>query len=521
VLVVIAAAGLGVAFAPAPAAAERSAVRITLARPAGPPAAYTVARDTIRRQAREIVTLIAAGDTEAVYKRFTPEFAQALPEAELRRASGELLATAQVGARLADAALPLAPTKRLYLADHQWGDQTLGLAIQLDGVARIAALRVEPRRTLPPDERARYRTKTPLTLPFAGEWWTASAGRSELLSHHVLSRSERHAIDFAVWRDGGAHRGAGTRNSDYWVWNKPVVAPAVGRVVAAVDGIGDNRPGVMNPRRAAGNHVVLDFRNGECALLAHLRRGSVRVRPGQRVRAGAIVGLFGNSGNSSEPHLHVHLQNRPGLSEAAVGLPLAFVDVAIDNRLLARGTPLRGQFIRSVRRASPAAAADQRCSASSLPAGRPRLGLPAAVASMRLRIIAAARRCDYPALVRLGNERGRGLTFSYGASRSATEYWRTLERSPVRPRPTEALVKLLSMPHATVAADGYAVPPSRAHFYVWPTAHHANPTDRDWRALRALYTPSQIERMRRGRSYLGYRIGITPAGDWQFFVADE
>jgi hypothetical protein len=164
----------------------------------------------------------------------------------------------------------------------------------------------------------------------------------------------------------------------------------------------------------------------------------------------------------------------------------------------------------------------ERCSASSLPRAKPVRGLPPAVASMRLRIVAAARRCDYAALVRLGNERGRGLAFSYGGTRSAPAFWRMLERAGRRPRPMEALVEVLSLPYATVALNGRAVPPARARFYVWPSAHRVNPTARDWRALRALYTQAQIDAMRRGGiGYLGYRVGITPAGDWQYFIAGD
>ena len=171
----------------------------------------------------------------------------------------------------------------------------------------------------------------------------------------------------------------------------------------------------------------------------------------------------------------------------------------------------------------PRSVVHEPCSARALPAARPVAGLPPRVASMRLRIVAAARRCDYAALVRLGNEVRRGLAFSYGASRSAPEFWRMLERGAgPEPRPMEALVKLLSMPHAAVALDGRAVPPARARFYVWPSAHRTNPSDRDWRALRTLYTRAQIERMRRGGTgYLGYRVGITPAGDWQYFIAGD
>jgi hypothetical protein len=163
-----------------------------------------------------------------------------------------------------------------------------------------------------------------------------------------------------------------------------------------------------------------------------------------------------------------------------------------------------------------------RCSASSLPPAKRVGGLPPQVASMRLRIVAAARKCDYAALVRLGNERGRGLAFSFGATASAAAYWRMLERNGPRPRPMEALVKVLALPYATVALDGRAVPRRRARFYVWPRAHRLHPSASDWRALRALYTQAQIDAMRgAGIGYLGYRVGITPAGDWQYFIAGD
>lgn len=169
-------------------------------------------------------------------------------------------------------------------------------------------------------------------------------------------------------------------------------------------------------------------------------------------------------------------------------------------------------------RAAPSA----RCSASSHPPARANTALSRAVDSMRLRIVAAARRCDYAALVRLGNERGRGLAFSYGGTTSASAFWRRLERSGADPGPMEALVKLLAMPHATVALNGREVAPNRARFYVWPRAHRGNPSAADWRQLRTLYTAAQIERMRRGGAgYLGYRVGITLPGDWQYFIAGD
>jgi murein DD-endopeptidase MepM/ murein hydrolase activator NlpD len=103
-----------------------------------------------------------------------------------------------------------------------------------------------------------------------------------------------------------------------------VIAPAAGTVVAAADGLRDNRPQVQtDPRHPAGNHVVLRLGRGEHALLGHMRSGSVRVRPGQRVARGQVLGRVGNSGNSSEPHIHLHVQNRPEIAPGeGVGIPL-------------------------------------------------------------------------------------------------------------------------------------------------------------------------------------------------------
>jgi murein DD-endopeptidase MepM/ murein hydrolase activator NlpD len=205
---------------------------------------------------------------------------------------------------------------------------------------------VQPTTRLPRDPRAGYRPRTPLRLPFGGRWWVFWGGNTPRQNYHVAAPDQRHAFDFVGWRRGGTHRGAGTRNEDYWVWGRPILAPADGVVVTARDGIRDNRPQVeTNASRAAGNHVVLDLGNGEFALLAHLRRGSVRVEAGDRVRAGQVLGVCGNSGNSSEPHLHFHLQDRARLFGSAKGLPVRFTDYLADGRAVRRGSPVQGQFV--------------------------------------------------------------------------------------------------------------------------------------------------------------------------------
>lgn len=115
--------------------------------------------------------------------------------------------------------------------------------------------------------------------------------------------------------------------ADWYGWSRPVYAPFEGTVVAASDGWSDRetvnlvrdllRPLVRPPkvvdgdiRPFAGNHVIIQS-SQVSALLAHLRRGSVRVAPSQRVTPAQIVGQVGNSGNSLAPHLHLQLMDGP------------------------------------------------------------------------------------------------------------------------------------------------------------------------------------------------------------------
>jgi murein DD-endopeptidase MepM/ murein hydrolase activator NlpD len=119
-----------------------------------------------------------------------------------------------------------------------------------------------------------------------------------------------------------------------------VLAPADGVVVKVSDWQRDHwsrnsLPGVVyllaegmvreltGPGRILGNHIVLDLGDGVYAALAHLRRRSALVRAGQRVTAGERLAGCGNSGNSSEPHLHFQLMDHPNVLLAA-GLPFRF-----------------------------------------------------------------------------------------------------------------------------------------------------------------------------------------------------
>ena len=110
------------------------------------------------------------------------------------------------------------------------------------------------------------------------------------------------------------------------------------------NGVADNVPGVMNAQVPMGNHVILDHGNGEFSFLCHFRQGTVLVKPGDTVKAGDVLGRAGNSGNSSEPHLHYHLQDSGEFGKGR-GLPAPFTGYRADGKPVDRGEPVKGQTI--------------------------------------------------------------------------------------------------------------------------------------------------------------------------------
>jgi hypothetical protein len=195
----------------------------------------------------------------------------------------------------------------------------------------------------------------PYRLPFEDLWFMFWGGSTELQNYHVATPGQRHAYDLVVWKDGAAFSGDGSRNEDDYAWAHPVLAPADGAVVSAESRMPDRKPGElisrMDPAAAkglhpAGNHVIIETAENEYVVLAHMQEGSVRVRAGAQVAAGDPLGLAGNAGNTSESHIHIHVQDVADFFDpAAVGLPLQFSGYRANGEIVTRGTPVQGQFI--------------------------------------------------------------------------------------------------------------------------------------------------------------------------------
>jgi hypothetical protein len=171
----------------------------------------------------------------------------------------------------------------------------------------------------------------PLT---GGRFLVVQGGSNPLLNYHNTSRSQRYAIDIVALDDFG-RRAAGISPQEldlYVIDGAPVRSPCAGEVTEAVDIIPDNAIGTTNTDAPAGNHVIIACGDLEVEI-AHFKQGTVAVTAGQRVSFGRTLGQAGNSGNSSEPHLHIHAV-RAGTDE---GVPLTFGGVfPVRNTVIAR-----------------------------------------------------------------------------------------------------------------------------------------------------------------------------------------
>lgn len=181
-------------------------------------------------------------------------------------------------------------------------------------------------------ENANYQTQVEYRLPFAGEWLVFNGGLNEATSHSWQVLAQRYAYDFVqADADYRRHRGQGARLRDYFCYDQPILAAAAGEVVDVVDKIGPAPLvgfGIADflCRHFAGNHVVIRHADGEYGFYAHLIKGTIPVKIGDRVQAGEEIGRCGHTGHSSEPHLHFHLQDTPSIF-TGMGLPIRFQDV--------------------------------------------------------------------------------------------------------------------------------------------------------------------------------------------------
>ncbi|MGC4105703.1 MAG: peptidoglycan DD-metalloendopeptidase family protein [Thermomicrobiales bacterium] len=299
------------------------------------------------------ITLSGDGTTPAATLTIAEQGIIGVPLADVA-----FLPEARFGAVTMERAVPLNPALHTYGQVREWAGAEVQIDASFDGDA-VTALQIQPTIILPEDPAAGYTSTVTYRLPWQeGAWFTFWGGDTEFENYHAVSPSQRHAYDIVVWKDGSTFDGDGSQADQYWIWGQPLTAPAAGTVVEVLNDQPDQKPGPplaeTNPDafktlHPAGNHIVLQTADHEFVFMAHMQRGSVRVQQGDILEAGDIVGLVGNSGNTSEPHLHIHVQNVEGFSDPkAAGLPLIFSSLTVDGAPSIGKELVQGSFVEPV-----------------------------------------------------------------------------------------------------------------------------------------------------------------------------
>ncbi|MFJ6810693.1 M23 family metallopeptidase [Streptomyces anulatus] len=233
-----------------------------------------------------------------------------------------------------------------------WATTTLPVTVVLALMAatmllqvRAAAPRGEPR---PPAE---------VEPPVTGRWTALNSPADKVPSHGTHVYGQAYAIDIVAepeTEEGGATARPPfrllwpvfRRNRAFPAFGVPLLAVADATVVRASDGQRDhlsrnslpalaylmliegNIRSIVGAHRIIGNHVILDLGDSTYAVYAHVQRGSLQVKTGDTVRAGQQLGRVGNSGNTTEPHLHFHLMDSPD-PDSARGVPFTWRGVGV------------------------------------------------------------------------------------------------------------------------------------------------------------------------------------------------
>lgn len=311
--------------------------------PGSPPLA--TAPTTAAARAVAIVQALHSSKRSDTYAGFGPDLRAAVPEPQfdalLDGLGRELGALGDVRAL---GELPVNELTSVHLAAfYERGARRYQVALDAAGV--VHGLFVQPFVEVPPKTGPAdaYVAKRAYQLPLTGAWNVANGGRDAKQNHHAGNPQQWYALDLDRPPQAPPPAGA-TANEQHGAWDQPVVAPADGTVVTVVQGVPDHGPEHTDRYFVPGNLIVIDHGDSEYSFLAHLKSGSIVVRPGQRVRRGALLGRVGNSGNSSAPHLHWHLANHADVSRGH-GLPIRLEPLRVNGTRIETPAPVRGDTV--------------------------------------------------------------------------------------------------------------------------------------------------------------------------------
>jgi len=220
------------------------------------------------------------------------------------------------------------------------------ILIYLNANNEIGGLFVTPHK---PDNLPKIeRNSTKMILPFNNEWSVFWGGVTQEDNYHVAYENQSGAYDLVIVKDGKTYEGSRSANENFYVFAKEIIAPCNAKVAKVITGVKDNSPGKLNPVQPTGNTVILETINKEFLVFAHFKEKSIVVKEGQEIKQGEVLGLCGNSGNSSEPHLHLSLQNVLDM-EIATGALLYFDKILVNGKVKEDYLPVKNERIQNIK----------------------------------------------------------------------------------------------------------------------------------------------------------------------------
>lgn len=269
------------------------------------------------------------GKYEEIFNRFSPEMKKALP---LNKTVNFLKGLSEAAGKLKEYSFSNSKSgAEEYKASFE--KKVFNLRIVLDKEQNISGLLFQPRNT------------TRLILPFKDTWTVVWGGDTKEQNYHVENPAQRNAFDIVIMdANGKSYRTNGKTNEDYYAFGKELFAPCDGEVVLVVDGIKDNIPGESNTMYVGGNTVIIKTPNNEYLFFGHFKQHSIKVKQGDKVKQDQLLGLCGNSGNSSEPHLHFHIQNAENFN-IATGIKCYFDHLTVNGQPKSDYSPVQGEKI--------------------------------------------------------------------------------------------------------------------------------------------------------------------------------
>ena len=195
----------------------------------------------------------------------------------------------------------------------------------------VLYINIANRLNMPSKEN--YICKADYILPFCGKWTVFNGGVEKELSHSWGIPTQRYAYDFVILDDAGKSLdGDNKLVSSYYCYEKEIVAPADGVVVKICnkhkDSRVDGKKAYCDALDIRGNHIIVRHNEHEYGVIAHILQNSFLVNAGDKVSQGEIIAKCGNSGNTSEPHIHFQLQKGKSFFFSA-GLPIAFGNINV------------------------------------------------------------------------------------------------------------------------------------------------------------------------------------------------